>query len=290
MCRKYVPSRKPGPQRQQTAKRIVADLPERFETKMLFRSLDLLKPTYHVTLTQKLHGTSVRFGRILVDRELSWWERLAARIGLPITKREYTMVVGSRRVIKSISGKARDGVNHHKSLGEDVWTQATLPMHDQVPEGVVVFAEIIGWVPNTDTPIQPDYTYHLPIGQWQVAIYRIATQTPDGSLYDLPWRAVEQFCERRGWMSVPVIGFAPWGAVGVEGIESMLDVRYHDEGLVPSVLPLSHPTLPDEGLCIRVDRGIEPLILKSKSPAFYVHEGVSVDAGRADMEEEQEAA
>ncbi|WP_159795731.1 RNA ligase family protein [Puerhibacterium puerhi] len=253
--------------------------PEHFDTPNGFRVGDtLFQPGDHVVVTQKLHGTSVRLGRVPVLRDLKWYERLAQRLGVKVQTHEHGVVVGSRRVTKSINGEAEAGKQHF--YADDLWTEVTRPMHALIPEGFLVFAEIVGWTPD-GAPIQKDYTYDVPRGEAHVYVYRVATINGEGDVVDLPWRAVERFCEARGWKHVPVLTSGYWHDSRPE-IDVLMDERYADMGL--PAIPLSDPKLPDEGVVVRADTGFTPTVAKYKSPAFLRHEDVVLDQGEADVE------
>lgn len=260
--------------------------PEHFDTANGFRD-NPFQPEDFVFVTQKLHGTSVRLANIPVKRDLAWYERLLERVGVPIASEGYRVVVGSRRVTKSIDGQVEDGKQHWYDAG-DVWTEATKHMFARLPKNFVVFAEIVGYIGQT--PIQPKYTYQFRPGENGVYIYRVAVVNPDGDLVDLPWRAVQRFAEARGWDTVPEIAsfdgynIVPW----VE--ESVLDRRLADifdnrDERNFALLPLSDPKTVDEGVVVRADLGLTPTVRKFKSPIFLGHESALADAEVADLEE-----
>lgn len=196
---------------------------------------------------------------------------------IKIRKHEYGVVVGSRRVIKSIDGEVETGKDHY--YANDIWSQATEGMHALIPENFLVFAEIVGYTPD-GAPIQKDYTYDALPKQSKVYVYRVATVNGQGDVVDLPWRAVERFCEARGFLYTPVL----WtGLYEHFEPEEWMDMRYRDSRF-PQAVDLSHPTLPDEGVCVRADSGFTPTVIKFKSPSFLRHESVTLDAGEADVE------
>lgn len=87
ICRKYVVPRKPGSgePRVQTPKERRVDekaFPIHIDTENYWRNSFKIAPDTHVTITQKLHGTSVRFGKTLVTRKLSRLERVLVRFGI----------------------------------------------------------------------------------------------------------------------------------------------------------------------------------------------------------------
>lgn len=72
------------------------------DTDNYYRNATIVPGDQFITVTQKLHGTSVRFGKVKVQRELKFVERWLAKLGVKIEKEHYGFVTGSRRVIKSI--------------------------------------------------------------------------------------------------------------------------------------------------------------------------------------------
>jgi hypothetical protein len=268
--------------------------PEHFYTPNGFR-YPQHQPDDYVFVTQKLHGTSVRMGRVPVARDLKWYERLAQRLGVKVRTHEYGVVVGSRRVTKSVDGKV-EGEKNHWYEGGDIWTTVTKPMHDLIPENFLVFAEIIGWTPD-GAPIQPMYTYNLPEGQAAVYIYRVATVNGQGDVVDLPWRAVQKFAEARGWLTVAELDSDIFEVVE-DVLPQYMDLRFSTELTVtsgsrveevrfPGTVPLSDPKTVDEGVVVRSDNGFTPTVAKYKSPIFLGHESAMMDrADAVDTEEE----
>lgn len=262
--------------------------PEHFDTANGFRD-NPFQPEDFVFVTQKLHGTSVRLANIPVKRDLTWRERVARFFGIPVADEEYKVVVGSRRVTKSIDGLVEDGKQHFYDAG-DVWTEATKHMFARLPKNFVVFAEIVGYIGQT--PIQPKYTYQFRPGENGVYIYRVAVVNPDGDLVDLPWRAVQKFAEARGWQTVPELtAFSGYDVVSwVEN--NVLDKVFFKAWELPQDRPwhmlpleLSDEGTVDEGVVVRADNGFTPTVRKFKSPIFLGHESALADAEVADLEE-----
>lgn len=52
-----------------------------------------------VIVTEKLHGTSQRVGRVLTSRELRWYDKLLMYFGILISKNIWKTLIGTRRVI-----------------------------------------------------------------------------------------------------------------------------------------------------------------------------------------------
>lgn len=290
VCRKYVI---PGSGRgngqnavSKKAQRVSARVfPEHYDTTNGWRNSHLIPDHAYVTITQKLHGTSVRFGNVMVEKEkpLRWWERLLTKIGVPVPTTERAFVVGSRRVTKSVQGVSKEG-DHFYGEG-DIFTEAVSQYAEVIPKDFLVFGEIVGYTPEGQ-PIQPKYTYNLAPKQNRLYVYRVATVNEDGNVMDLPWEAVKQFCRERGMEHVPQLwsGFYDMALHLLESGESpWIDTRHADtyNGIA---VPLSDAKTVDEGVVVRYDGGYIPTALKFKSPIFLGHETRMLDKGEVDTE------
>jgi hypothetical protein len=241
-------------------------LPEHIDSANYWRNAEKIDPDTIVTVSQKLHGTSWRGARTIVKRELTWLERLAKRFGMRIAETEYDVVFGSRKVIKDPNNPRQDHF-----YGSDIWTDFGQTVADLIPENVVVYGELIGWV--GDAPIQKGYTYNVPRGAVELYIYRVAVVSNDGHLYDLSWEGMEQFAAERGWKVVPLL----WRGPHREFVaEDWLDTVYSKQ--YAQALPLSDKGTVDEGVVVRAE-GILPVALKAKSPRFFEWESKILDEG-----------
>lgn len=252
-------------------------LPEHYDTDNYFRNSHLIPQDADVVVTQKLHGTSIRIGHTLVQRTLSWKERLARKLGIKVQETEYDIVYGSRKVIKDANNP---GQNHFYET--DLWSTVGARFADRIPENFIVYGEVIGWI--NETPIQKNYTYGLPVGENELYVYRVALITNQGKLVDLSWEAVKEFCTLQG------IKYTPELAHGVHHEfrpEVWMDKQY--AGVLPQAVPLDmNKKFVDEGVCIRVE-GLAPRIMKAKSPIFLQHESKMLDEEVVDTETEGSA-
>ena len=80
-----------------------------------WRNADKIPQGAPIVVTQKLHGTSVRYGKVPVADELSWFAKLKAKLTKKVGTPNYTykFVVGSRMVVKSIDYEAESGKVHY---------------------------------------------------------------------------------------------------------------------------------------------------------------------------------
>lgn len=283
VCRKYEVPRKPGSSvARQAPKRMarVDDLmlPKHFDTQNYFKNSHLIAPDDHVAVTQKLHGTSIRIGHTLVQRKLTWLERLARKLGVQVQDREYAFVYGSRNVIKDPENPFAKG----EYYGTDIYTEVGSRLKGLLPKGYVVYGEIIGWVPGTSTPIQSGYTYQIPEGQAELYVYRVATINEDGQTVDLSWPALKEFCQNLGLKHVVELH---QGTFDEDAAQLFLDRCF--AATSTTAVPTEGWAV-DEGVCVRKE-GITPLVLKAKSPIFLQHETKLLDKGVADIESTEES-
>lgn len=249
-------------------------MPEHIDSMQYGRNKHLIKGDTQIVVTQKLHGTSVRIANAVVNRKSTLLERIAEKLGARIEKREYDNVYGSRKVIKDVNNP-----NQNHFYDTDVWTDTGRKIDGLLPEGYVLYGEIIGYV--ADSPVQKNYTYNVPVGNSELYVYRIATINTQGISNDLSWAQVEEFCRNTGIKHVPVLYT---GMHKNFKVDKFIDKTYYPT--YKNAVPLSKDSPVDEGVCIRAE-GITPVILKAKSPMFLEHETKMLDQEVADIEEEQ---
>jgi hypothetical protein len=283
VCKKFEVKRKSVPTHEKNKHKVFTRVdekmfPRHYDTTQYYRVLDTFKPYTEIIVTQKLHGTLLRFSNIPVKRKLSFIEGLAAKLGVKVQQEEYDHVYGSNRVIKDANNDKQMHFYDH-----DIWTEAAKKFDDMVPENFVVYGELIGWTED-GSPIQKHYTYRVPHGTNDVYIYRVAQINGQGILTDLSWDQLKEWCRDRGMKPVPELwrgkhqDFKP---------EEWLDTNYHDKlhGGYPNAVPLEKDSPCDEGICIRIE-GLAPYITKLKSPEFFAHETKMIDENAVDMEVE----
>jgi hypothetical protein len=278
VCRKYlvkVPVSRLEKNKQKAKQRRVEErfLPAHFDTDNYWRNSHAIPGNTEVIVTAKLHGTSVRLANTLVKRKLTWWEKLARKFGAKVKEWEYDYIAGSRRVIKD----PKDNDQNH-FYATDIWTESLEKVKDILPEGFVVYGELVGWTKD-GAAIQPSYTYGVERGQNELYVYRVAQVNPQGRLTDLSWDQVKEFCKELGLKHVLEL----WRGKH-ENLTPLewVDKRLADEGY--DTPQLDSPSLVDEGICIRVD-GLVPYILKAKSPKFLQHETKLLDKGEESIED-----
>lgn len=254
-------------------------LPEHIDTDNYWRNQHRIQDDAEIIVTQKLHGSSVRIGNTLVRNKPTWLERVAKKFGVRIAETSYDNVYGSRKVVKDVNNP--DQNHYYKS---DIWTTYGKKLDGLVPQGFVVYGELIGWTPER-SPIQKGYTYDAPDGDAALYVYRVAHVNPQGLITDLSWDQVKHFCTNNGLNHVPEL----WRGKHADfDVDAWMDENYSTLGYRNAV-PLPAKTF-DEGVCIRVDGELLPFLLKAKSPAFLRHESKILDEGQVDLESTGEQA
>lgn len=257
--------------------------PEHYDTPQWWRVQDQFEGR-DVTVTQKQHGCSLRAGWVEIDRPAKWYERLASKVGIKPDLRVWKFVVGSRRVIKTEG----DGDHWYST---DIWTEyaKTHRLAEALPKGVIVYGELIGWTPD-GSPIQPNYTYNLPVGQADLYIYRVVVNG-----YDLSDAAMREFAAQRGLKVVPLLASFSHAEVAegclADFLELYTDAKFfsYPRAFREHPVPLSEGSPCDEGVVIRAE-GITPKAAKAKFPRFYEHEEIGLSKGEADIESVEDAA
>lgn len=256
--------------------------PMHIETEQYERNEGHVDDNDIVIITQKLHGTSVRFGNVPVKIQHKWYERLAAKLGVRLPQYEHALIGGSRKVIKDPGSETQ---NHFYS--SDVWSEASQVYGQSIPKGYIVYGELVGFTAD-DSPIQKGFTYDAEQGEMKLYVYRVATVNEDGVLSDLSWDQVKRFAYAHGLQHTPELWRGPKAALSLENFaeknfreEWAFSNRYLD---APVGLSAGGTGL-DEGIVLRVDKGGEvPYLLKYKNNSFYLHETKELDSGEAGIE------
>lgn len=287
ICNKYT-NKKPYKERQLEKNKKVFTrvdgkfLPVHFDTDSYFKNSHIINENADVTVTQKLHGTSVRIANTIVQRKLSFRDRIAKKLGVAVAPTEYDYVYGSRRVIKDANNPS-----HVHFYDTDIWSIKGAELVGKIPQGYLVYGELIGWTPE-GAALQSKYTYNVAEKEADLYVYRVATINPEGIVTDLTYDQIVEFCRDRDLKVVPLLwrgkykDFKPEDWVDYPGHEELHD--YFDQGFAQAV-PLSPLSPCDEGVIIRAE-GLAPYTLKVKSATFVAHDNKVTEEGTLDMEEE----
>lgn len=278
-----------------------------YDTKQLQQDIDILKYDDEITITTKVHGTSVILANVLCNRKLSRWEKIKKFFGCKVQETEYSNIYSSRKVIKNryINPKAND------FYSTDVWGSCNKVFSQFLTPSMTVYGEIVGYCENSNTMIQKNHDYGCKPGQWKFMPYRITLTAKDGSKSEF---SVIEVAE---WVDHILMEFGDQPAYGnykISDILMRMDIRFigrvdemypnliYDDNWHASLLelmkndkemlgmeldePLCKNKVPREGVVLRLLRDKYARAWKLKSKRHYEIEAKQHDAGEVDMEEE----
>lgn len=289
---------------------IVPTFREHIDTDQLSRNLDKIKEGDFVIITEKQHGTSLRVANLPVI-DTSFKGKILSKIGIR-RQQEYKFVVGSRRVTKSVGSKPHGDKAHYYE--EDIWTKVAFDnFEDKLKKGETVYCEIVGYLPDgglimpssSNKKLKPFlekqeykdfterygddtvFTYGCAPKECKVFIYRITLTNDDGHQVDYPWEVVKKRCAELDVPHVPELvrmqlsahqigkNFVDWDAD--DETTNNRDLRDALQRIAKQFAEEPSDDFPShlrEGVCVRVDNGYTPLILKEKAYNFKVLEGI----------------
>ena len=295
ICEKYVPYQRPrGEHVQGQSKKKKSEFiqfEQHKDTKQLAYSLDEFKKGDLCYITHKVHGTSGRTTHTLKEKELplKWYERLFKRKAR--VTREYAVATGTRRVVLDFDSEATGfyGDNEFRKKYHDL-------LAPKLQKGETIYYEIVGYV-TENSPIMPVYdnkkindkafvkrygdtttfTYGCQNGENDIYAYRMTFTSEEGFVLEYSQSDLEIRCEQMGIKVVPVLDKFIY--TSKEDLLARVD-KYQ---LAPDILD---PTHINEGVVVRVEKGLELKAYKFKNIYFKILEGIAKeDALQPDMEE-----
>ena len=281
-----------------------------YDTAPLPKCIGRLKPSDVVTITSKLHGTSICIGKLHVKTPIKlpfykWiWNKFVDLTGRFKAHRftdyfiDYGNVTASRTVIKNqyINENVSDGY-----YGVDVWSEYGNLIYPFLSEGMIIYGEIIGYLTDSDKMIQKNYDYGCNKGKNKLMIYRITTNNEDGTKHEWNVTEVKEWTEK-------LVKDHPEIADRIH----VIDLLYHGTlaDLYPNISYMDHwhenvlealrnekerfnmekndpickNKVPFEGVVLRIDNDEFAEAFKLKCAKFLSKEREEIDKGEVDME------
>lgn len=256
-----------------------------YDTSHFGKNIHLFNLETLVSITRKLHGTSVVISKVLINKNISVWQKFLKLLGADINTTEYGNVYASRKVVKN-EFAMKDKTNAH-FYKEDIWKLANDEIKDFLSDGMTVYGEIVGYLPSGGG-IQGKYDYDCNPGEHKLYIYRITYTNPSGDVFEFSAKQVQEWCRKNAVNAVPEVFY---GKIK----EVLPDIDYKTDNWRDSYLvelrnkylekdcEICKNKLPDEGIVIRDEVSGEAF--KYKSFAFLEKETKDLDAGVVDIEE-----
>lgn len=211
----------------------------------------------------------------------------------------YGNVYSSRGIIKNqyINKNVQNGF-----YKVDIWGKVNNLISQYIPEGMTVYGEIIGYIPESGKMIQKDYDYGCDERQFKFLIYRITTKSENGTKKEWnksdvdKWtkQLVSEHSELKPYVQPLVIFYhgkakdmyPELDPTSPNWNEMFLKRMENDRDLLGLELnePLCVKQVPREGVVIRIDDDKMAEAFKLKSVAFYMLESKKVDKGEVDVE------
>ena len=276
-----------------------------YNTCQLEREVRNFSPDDNITVSVKLHGTSIIIGNIKVREPKwgGWYTKFFEYLPkfLRFTKEKYDYIYSSRTVIKnkSINQSVTSGW-----YGTDVWAKYhdLFVSNDLLPKGMTIYGEIIGYTGDGKAiqKLGAAYDYGCKDGESKLMIYRISEALPDGTHYEWDVPQVLKWTEK-------LVSEHPGMAQHIHPIDILytgklgdlypdLDKSNHwHENLLERMKnekawfmeenePLCTNKVPREGVVIRKNGDVLKEAFKLKTMKFRFGEEKSVSAGNIDVE------
>lgn len=273
------------------------------DTPKLQDNIYKLDPSDIIQISIKQHGTSAIFCNLLTKRELSWKEKLAQKLHIPVVDSEYTVFCASRKVIKDRV------LNPNVTQGYydcDIWNLALDVVKDYIPKGMTIYAEIVGFMP-TGSRIQGDWDYKCIYDPniynykdmsaramydaklFDIIVYRITTTNVDGKVHEYSTQQVIEWCVTNGLHHVTELyyGYA-------KDLFDLDPTQHWNENFIDALREaylegdsvLCNNKVPEEGIVLR--REVSNIdVYKLKSNRFLQKETKELDKGVIDIESAQ---
>lgn len=188
------------------------------ETGMFKRESNSIPDNATIYITEKLHGTSQRYGHVQDDEPVLTWRWVPAffkrLIGLPETRKVWRHLVGSRNVVL----EHREGTGFYGDESFRYEAVKGVALH----KGEVMYGEVVGY-DDGGKPImatqdlsslkdkrikarfgdRSEYSYGCLPGTRKFYVYRITQVNEDGHAVELSWLQVLKRCKELGLYSVP---------------------------------------------------------------------------------------
>lgn len=316
----YVPYVKPKPERTKSDKRnkklnrfdriIPGEFSFHYDTDPLAKNMFLIKPDDVVTISVKIHGTSVIIAnvktrkprKIAVTKRL--WNWVVDKLALPEERKYidydvvYDNVYSSRTVIKNkyINKDVTDGF-----YGTDLWGEYSEKLYPFIPKGMTIYGEIFGYVTGESKMIQKGYDYGCEPGKNKMMIYRITTDIGEGKKYEWDVLEVREFTnkllqdnpELAEWIKPITVLYHgtlrdlyPHISTENHWHETVLAAMQNDTETLGMELdePLCNSKVAREGIVLRIDNDPVKEAFKLKTVKFREREKALIDNGEVDME------
>lgn len=288
ICQKYIPKKSNGRnvgQHSDSQKKNKKEKKEKItypyflehdDTKQLMYNLHQFHEGDLCTISLKMHGTSDRIMNTL-EFVKKYPNKLLKLFGQkPIETKEWKIMSGTRRtILKSSSVDGWYGTNDFRKEYEK-------QIQNNLPKGMTVYGEIVGWV-NETTPIMgrcsnkklgqdfvnkygPEtiFDYNCEIGKSDFYTYRITMTNEDGYVVELNTPQAQIESEKLGLKFVPV--FETFTFTTIDDLLERVNKYIDGKDLIGNHIR--------EGIVIRIENRNGFIAFKAKNDSFKILSGI----------------
>lgn len=255
------------------------------DTAQLKRNIHKVNPQDDISISFKLHGSSIISSRLLRKKELNWKGKLARFFGVRVEETEYGPIYGSRKVIKN-EFKVQNS-NHYYDT--DIWKAVNDYLAPIIPETFTLYGEVVGYT-KTGQMIQKGYDYGCAPESFEVYIYRITSTNPSGQVFELSTAQIKEFCDKNNIKTPPIFYQGKAGDMYPE--LSNLPLGEFQEAFLNNLIRdfnekdcfMCVTKVPEEGIILRKEGLYDYDVYKLKSQRFLEWETKALDSGEGDNE------
>lgn len=278
-----------------------------YDTDMLNREINHIKPTDRVAISVKVHGASICIGNVRVKNPKQFKSKLLTRLYRRLPARwqkydiGYDLVYSSRTIVKNTDLNPRLNAGFYEA---DIWRGFHDLLLGKIAPGVEIFGEIVGYITGTPQLLQPGYDYGCAEGANKMMPYRVSIKQDNGTRREL------NIDEVRDW-TLDLIAKHPELDGHIMPLEVLycgtlrqlypdIDVtnRWHAKVLAAMMAdrerlgmeedePLCRNQVPREGIILRIQNDRKNEAFKLKSLRFLEMEAAKIDQGEVDLELQQ---
>jgi hypothetical protein len=258
-------------------------LPDQFrlhyDTPQLGKFFHNITPDTEITVSEKLHGTSANFAKVLARKKFNIFDKVLKYLGANIQERDYEFVYASRSILKN---------RHDGQFTGDAWGRWAERISPFIDNGFSIYGEIVGF-DKGGKAIQKSYDYSCPPNESELYIYRITYTNQHGQVTELSSIDIERVALKMGLKVVPVHfrGKAKHLFPEIINDENFSENFFKalQEKFLEKKCKMCRSGVWAEGVCLAVEDLPARPVFKLKSKNFILGETAERDKGETQEEE-----
>ena len=295
-----------------------------YSTQMLAEHIDAISPDDIVSISVKVHGTSVIIANVLTNKQSDFTAAYARKRAKKVLKMKYLTVTNRQKnallrsyveyktrpekvygnIYASRSVIKNQYINPNKNdfYKNDPWGCVNRDFGPYLEKGMTIYGEIAGYVEGSQAMIQAKHDYGCKPGQWKFMPYRITMTDEFGNKTEWDVDKVDEWTRnlvaehpelKDKTLFLNIVYHGRFGDLYPD-----LDEHTHwhanvlarmkadkEHFLMEEDEPLCKNKVPREGIVIRIDGDKFARAWKLKTARHYGKEAEAHDKGEVDMEE-----